>query len=437
MLNRRDFLKAAFLSPLAVNLFNPLVNPLASIDRAWAYSNGVADPAGQKLIVIMLRGGVDGLNVIAPYGDNRYRQIRPTIALSKSNGMLDLDGYWGMHPALSELSPYWQNKSMAFVHACGSPDKTRSHFDAQDYMESGVPGRKSVSTGWMNRLIGQLPSKHSALQAISLGPVLPRICSGPSPVATIAKSGGKKFAGKSPRQIRRQLGNAEVPTVFSEMYGGRGDDISKAFTSGQQARTKVDSIMYEAAQADAAQSMNSEQIAANRGAQTPKSTPEFGKQLATLFTKDATIQTAFVDFGGWDTHVREGAETGQLAGHLTPLAAGIADLVRGLGPMYKNTTIIVMSEFGRTARENGNGGTDHGHGNAMWLLGGGVDGGKVYGRFGGLADNQLNEARDLPTTTDFRAVLSSILTEKLALSTQQLAAVFPGYQNTVNPFVQR
>lgn len=443
-MNRRDFLKAALLSPLALNLI-PLVNPL---DRAWAYSNGVADPSSQKLIVIMLRGGVDGLNVIAPYGDNRYKQIRPTIALSRSNGLLDLDGYWGMHPGLSALAPYWQDKSMAFVHACGSPDHTRSHFDAQDYMESGVPGRKSVSTGWMNRLMGQLPSKHSALQAISLGPVLPRICSGPSPVATIAKSGGgKKFAGKNARQIRRQLGNAEVPSVFSEMYGGRGDDISKAFSAGQKARTKVDSIMFEAAKEDAAReqaareeaalAMNSEQIAANRGAQTPKTTPEFGRQLATLFTKDATIQTAFVDFGGWDTHVRQGAETGQLAGLLNPLSGGIADLIRGLGPMYKNTTIVVMSEFGRTARENGNGGTDHGHGNVMWLLGGGVDGGKVYGRFAGLADNQLNEARDLPTTTDFRAVLSRILTDRLALSTQQLAAVFPGYQNSVNPFVQR
>jgi len=232
--------------------------------------------------------------------------------------------------------------------------------------------------------------------------------------------------------------NGNVPSVFTAMYGGRNDDMSKAFASGKSARSKVDAIMTEAAaepQEEMA-AMTKEQIIANRGALTPKSSPEFGKQLATLFTKDPTVQVAFIDFGGWDTHVREGAEQGQLANLLQPLAGGLADLVRGLGAVYNNTTIVVMSEFGRTARENGNGGTDHGHGNAMWLMGGGVPGGKVYGRFGGLADNQLNEARDLPTSTDFRAVISSVVSSRLGLSAKQMAVVFPGYQFTGNPFIQ-
>ena len=342
-----------------------------------------------------------------------------------------------MHPALTKLSPIWASGSLAFVHACGSPDKTRSHFDAQDYMESGVPGRKSVSTGWMNRLVGQLPSKHSPLQAISLGPVLPRICAGPSEIATIAKAGGggkKAGGGKGNKQMQGMLSNAPVSKVFSDMYSGRGDDMSRAFEAGRAARTKVDAIMTAAAAEE--DPMSPEEIAANRGALTPTSTPEFGKQLATLFTRDPSVQVAFIDFGGWDTHVREGAEQGQLANHLSPLANGLADLVKGLGALYSNTTIVVMSEFGRTARENGNGGTDHGHGNVMWVMGGDVAGGKVYGRWSGLQDNQLNEGRDLPASTDFRAVLSSIIGENLGLSSKQLAAVFPGYQNSVNPFVQ-
>lgn len=424
-MNRREFLATALLSSFSIPLLN---------QHGWAYSNGKDDPNGQKLVVILLRGGVDGLNVIVPYGDNRYKQVRPTIALSRSNGLLDLDGYWGMHPSLAPLTSLWSAKSLAFVHNCGSPEKTRSHFDAQNYMESGVPGQKSVSTGWMNRLVSELPTKQSPLHAISLGPVLPKICAGPATVATIQKEtagGGMKKRGR----FGGGAGGGNVNPVFSEMYGGLGGDLGKAFDEGKAARTKVSSIMAEAASEEAEDPMSREQMLANRGALTPKSSPDFGKQLATLMTKDPSIQVAFVDFGGWDTHVREGAEQGQLSNLLKPLANGLADLVRGLGPMYKNTTIMVMSEFGRTVRENGNGGTDHGHGNVLWLLGGGVSGGKVFGRWGGLADKDLNEARDLPTTTDYRAVASYVLGEHLGLSQSKLANVFPGFQSRSNPFV--
>lgn len=430
-MNRREFLSAALLAPFSMSLFSP---------SSWAFSNGKDDPDSQKLIVILLRGGVDGLNVVVPYGDNRYRQIRPTIALQRGNGLVDLDGYWGLHPALTSLMPLWQSKSLAFVHACGSPDKTRSHFDAQDYMESGTPGLKSISTGWLNRLVSELPTKSSPLHAISLGPVLPRICAGPATIATIQKDGdGANVFKRNVKPGRGRAGggggSAQVAQVFADMYGGRTDDLGKAFCEGMAARTKVNNIMNEAAEEEA-ESMSREQIMANRGALTPKSTPHFGKQLATLFRKDPTIQIAFVDFGGWDTHVREGAETGQLANHLQPLANGLAELAQGLGPLYKNTTIMVMSEFGRTAKENGNGGTDHGHGNAMWLMGGDIPGGKVFGRFAGLADSQLNEARDLPTSTDFRAVASHILNEHLQVPQAKLAMIFPNFELRSNPFIQ-
>ncbi len=416
-MNRRQFLQLAAASTLTAMLPS----------RSWAYSN-VEGEAHKKLIVILLRGGMDGLNVIAPYGDNQYQLIRPTIALHKANGLIDLDGYFGMHPALAPLQPLFQDKSLAFVHACGSPDPTRSHFDAQDYMESGVPGRKSVSSGWVNRLISELPTKHSPIRAISIGPVLPRICSGPASVATVMKN---------IKQSRGALDRPRVESAFTDLYSGLNNDIGGAFAEGMAAHKTVNNILAMPAPSDSGNmmSMDKEQIIANRGAQSPNAFPNFGRQLATLFRQDPTVQVAFVDFGGWDTHVRQGAEMGQLAGHLTPLASGLADLVSGLGPLYKDTSIVVMSEFGRTARENGNGGTDHGHGNVMWLLGGGVAGGKVYGRFGGLTQTNLYENRDVPATTDFRTVISSVLSDQMHVAKGSLLKVFPGFQASGSAFV--
>ncbi|MDQ5935643.1 MAG: hypothetical protein QG574_2958, partial [Cyanobacteriota bacterium erpe_2018_sw_21hr_WHONDRS-SW48-000092_B_bin.40] len=211
------------------------------------------------------------------------------------------------------------------------------------------------------------------------------------------------------------------------------NDIGASFAEGMAAHKTVNQIMASPqdiySDGDA-----KEQMIANRGAVSPNAYPSFGKQLATLFRKDASVQVAFVDFGGWDTHIRQGAEQGALAGHLSPLANGLADLVKGLGPLYKDTSIVVMSEFGRTAHENGNGGTDHGHGNVMWLLGGGVNGGKVYGRFGGLKANDLYEDRDLPATTDFRSVLTAVLGEQMHVPKSALAQVFPGFQANGNVF---
>jgi len=182
--------------------------------------------------------------------------------------------------------------------------------------------------------------------------------------------------------------------------------------------------------------MSMEQKIANKGAPTPRNFAQFGKQLSQLFRKSPSMQVAFMDLGGWDTHVNEGTGKGQLANHLAPLGQGLADLATGLGPSLKDTTIIVQSEFGRTAKENGNSGTDHGHGNVMFLLGGGLPGGKVYGRWGGLAPNALHEERDLPTTTDFRTVLSSVLNNHMAVGSKTIAKIFPDFQTKEDPFIQ-
>lgn len=418
-MNRREFIKLASLSSLS--LFAPGL-------AGWAFSNGI-DASNKKLIVILLRGGVDGLNIVAPYGDSLYYNLRPRIAIARpgvENGLIDLDGHFGLHPALSPLMPYWQNKSLAFVHSSGYPNPSRSHFDAQDNMESGAPGLRSVSTGWLNRLVSELPAKAgSSLHAISIGPVLPRIMSGPASIATISKN----------VQVNKSLlDRPVVASVFEDLYAGRTDDLGRAFNEGMSAHHEINDSLSKPDEESAM--MDREQMLANRGAPLPGQNKAYGKQLAQLFRKSPSIQVAFLDFGGFDTHVNEGTGKGQLANHLVPLGQGIADLIQGLGPMYKDTTIVVMSEFGRTAKENGNSGTDHGHGNVMWIFGGEVPGGNVYARWAGLNAEALHEQRDLPTTTDFRAVLSYLMNNQIGVAKSTVAKVFPEFQASGNPFVQ-
>ena len=278
-----------------------------------------------------------------------------------------------------------------------------------------MPGQKLSTTGWLNRLVSQLPSERSHLQALSFGPVLPKIFSGPANVATVNKA-----VSSNKMALDRPL----VAQLFGEMYEGRKDELGKAFAEGIAAHRAVN----RALEAPAASPQEMEQMIADRGAPQPKSFASFGKQLANLINKDGTVQVAFIDFGGWDTHINQGTGKGQLANHLTPLANGLVDLINGLGDLYQHTSIAIMSEFGRTARENGNGGTDHGHGNVMWLLGGGINGGKVYGRWSGLAEKDLHEARDLPTTTDFRNVLSYVLSNRMEVSDKALQAIFPNFK---------
>lgn len=416
-MHRREFLKLSTVCSLSWLLPGM---------PGWAFSNGKDDYSNKKLIVILLRGAVDGLNVVVPYGDRGYYSLRPTIAVQTPGsdlGVINLDSYFGLHPSLQPMMPLWESKSLAFVHASGSPDPSRSHFDAQDYMESGIPGNKTISTGWLNRLIQELPVEQSSLQAVSLGPVLPKICSGPATVATISKE------VKTNKSI---LDRPAVSSVFQELYSNKNDELGKAFAEGVSAHKEINQALAKEDNV----SLDQEQMIANKGAPLPQNYPQFGRQLAQLFRKSPSLQVAFLDFGGWDTHVNQGAGKGQLANHLTPLALGLADLATGLGNLYKDTTIVVMSEFGRTAKENGNGGTDHGHGNAMWLLGGNIPGGKVYGRWAGLAMRSLHESRDLPTTTDFRSVLSVMLHEHMSVSATSLTKVFPEFQNRQNPFVQ-
>lgn len=396
-MQRRDFLQSM---ALGASLLLPVGR------SAWAATGDA--PTRQKLVVVMLRGAVDGMNVVAPVGDPNYARLRPTIGLARpgqEGGALDLDGYFGLHPALAPLLPLWQRKKLAFVHASGSPDATRSHFDAQDYMESATPGLKSTPDGWMNRLVTVLPGESTPSRALSVGPLMPRILSGPAAAVNLPNGAAATRADI--------LDRPAIGSAFDQMYAGH-PRFGKAYADGRNAHREV-----------MAASMSQEMAAADNGAPLPNGFPDDAARLATLMRSNAKIQLAFVALGGWDTHARQGGATGQLAGRLSPLALGLATLAERLGPMFDDTTIVVMSEFGRTARENGNGGTDHGRGNAMWLLGGKVAGGKVYGDWKGVGDSALNEGRDLPVTTDFRAVLAQIAERHLKLGDRQLSKLFP------------
>jgi uncharacterized protein (DUF1501 family) len=359
-------------------------------------------------MVVFLRGAVDGLNLVIPYHESAYYDGRPNIAIPQrgDGALLDLDGRFGLHPALTNLLPLWREQKLGFVHASGSPDPTRSHFDAQDYMESGTPGKKTTNDGWMNRLLATLPGARTPTQAVSFGPTLPRIFDGKMSVANV---GVGKRAGKSVALDRPEVSNA-----FDRMYQGQ-DALAVAYREGQAARKHV----LAALQADMEGSDNNAPSALGFGG--------IAEQAGRLFARDPNVRLACVAVGGWDTHINQGAAAGQLANHLRALGDGLASFTRALGPSMADTMIVVVSEFGRTVRENGNGGTDHGHGNVLWVIGGGIRGGKIYGSWPGLSEDRLYEGRDLAITTDFRDTLGVVLARHLALKPEQLSAVFPGF----------
>ena len=337
---------------------------------------GAADPGvrTKRLVVIFQRGAADGLNIVVPHGEPSYYAMRPTINIPRKS-VLDLDGFFGLHPAMSPFQPLWKQKHLAIVHAAGSPDPTRSHFDAQDFMESGTPGVKVTDDGWLNRALRDLPADNSpdkpAFRAIGLGQSLARILSGKEPAVAV-----KTLKAADPTHYT-PAASANYPKVRF------GDDL---------------------------------------------------KQLAQQIKANLGVQVAFADIGGWDHHVNEGSTQGQIANVLGDFSQSIAAFWTDLGDLGENTVVVTISEFGRTARENGNRGTDHGHANVMFVLGGPVKGGRVYGRWPGLDQSQLYEGRDLAVTTDFRLVLSEVVSRYLG--NKDLKRVFPGFEIQSGQFLK-
>jgi len=364
---------------------------------------------GRRLVVIFQRGAADGLNVVVPYREPNYYAMRPGIAIP-ADKVLDLDGFFGLHPSLATFKPLYDQGQLAVVHAAGSPDMSRSHFDAQDYMESGTPGIKSTEDGWLNRALQSEDlrhnQEHTAFRALALGSAVPRTLAGKIPAIALTNVNNFTVGGRGPAP-------SPAANAFEAMYGESGDSI--LHSTGDETFEAVK--MLRAA--------NPAQYKPGPGVDYP--TSEFGnnmKQIAQLLKANLGVEAAFTDVGGWDTHQNQGGVNGQLADRLRDFSSSIAAFWRDLGDGAESVTLVTMSEFGRTARQNGTGGTDHGHANAMFVLGGQVKGGKVYGHWPGLANEQLNEGRDLAVTTDFRQVLGEAVVKTIGAN--NLERVFPG-----------
>jgi len=405
-MNRRYFIKS---SGIALASFGVTTSAPSFLKRALAET--IAGGRRKTLIAIFQRGAVDGLNVVVPFGEHSYYDLRPNIAVPKPDGgtdaIINLDGFFGLHPALAPFKSLWDSKRLAIVHASGSPDNTRSHFDAQDYMESATPGVKSTPDGWLNRYLQtKVDPQKSLFRAVSMTQNMPRVMQGRAP--TLAISNLADF------NIHAGQSSAAVQGGFEAIYDQTVNDVLHG--TGKETFEAINYLKQ----------VNPGQYKPENGANYP--TTPFGnalRQTAQLIKAGVGLEVAFADIGGWDTHVNEGNQQGQLGNLLRQFSSAIAALYTDLGQRMDDVVILTMSEFGRTARENGNRGTDHGHANAMFIVGNGVRGGKVYGEWPGMKNEQLYEGRDLALTTDFRDVFGEIAQKHLGAT--NLKSIFPGY----------
>ena len=454
--SRRLFLKNGGIALASVGLA-PVLGP-AFLRRAVYGAEPTAQKRQKTLICVFQRGAADGLSVVVPHGDPDLYRLRSNIAIPRplagnEQTALDLDGFFGLHPALAPFLPIYKQGHLAVVHACGSPNTTRSHFDAQDYMESGAPGNKNIADGWLSRTVLACPQDRARLAGSG----------GDTPFRAVALGGDHGL----PRSLQGDVGALAIPDLRAFGIGipggggnarrvaaarrGKGRDPmaadggAAAMLAASPTPNVVNGFetLYDGAVGDVLHGAGKESFDAiallkkanpgtyvpARGANYP--TTKFGeslKQIAQLVKADVGVEVAFAEMGGWDTHVNQGGSAGQLAQRLKEFGQGISALYYDLGDRMNDVVILTMSEFGRTARQNGNGGTDHGHATCFFALGGDVNGGHVLGKWPGLADEQLNDNRDLALTTDFRAVFGEVALKHLGA--QGLQRVFPGYTGT-------
>lgn len=420
-LTRRYFLKSAGLS-----LFGAGFVPSFIRRTAFALEPPGASNRKKALVAIFQRGAADGLNMVVPFGDKQYYALRPTINIpeprlgpagstGEGRSLIDLDGFFGFHPSLAPLKPLFDARELAVIHAVGSPDNTRSHFDAQDYMESATPGVKSAEDGWLNRYLQAAPEAESTpFRAVALAPRMPRTLQGPAGALAIEDLRAFRLRA-SPNQ--HLPSGTPLEGAFAALYASASDPLLT-----HTARETFDAV-------SALERMGVESYQPANGAEYPRG--PLGRslaQVAQLIKQDVGLEVAFAEVGGWDHHVNEGGVEGQLASSLKLFSDALAAFRQDLGDRMADVLALTMTEFGRTARENGNRGTDHGHSSVMFALGGPVRGGKVYGQWPGLGPDQLYEGRDLALTTDFRDVFAEALVRHLGhLGARHTPAVFPGF----------
>ncbi len=414
-MDRRYFLKAGGIGLASFGFMAAAPDFLHQFASAADAKNGY----GKKkvLVTIFQRGAVDGLNMVVPHGESEYYNLRRNIAIQgpgKPGGAVDLDGFFGLHPSLKPLEKFWQSKQLAIIHSAGSPENTRSHFDAQDYMESGTPGFKGTRDGWLNRVMQGTAGKDDLpFRAVSMTQQLPRSLYGRAP--SVAMSNLADFAIKAGVYTQNLKGG------FEGLYQQNVKD-----SLSETGKETFEAVNY-------LKQANPAQYKPENGAVYPNS--QLGRslmQIAQLIKAGVGLEVAFAETGGWDTHTNQGGSRGQLANLLRDFGASIAAFGTDLGKRMDDVVLITMSEFGRTARENGSRGTDHGHANAMLVLGNSVKGGKVYGGWKGLKPDQLNEGRDLALTTDFRDVFAEAAYKHMG--SRDLARLFPKFSASPKNF---
>ncbi|HEV2471459.1 MAG TPA: DUF1501 domain-containing protein [Chthonomonadales bacterium] len=436
---RRIFLKDSGLAVVSVGIA-PALGPLFLRSAAYAQEPvRLSSKTGGKktLVCIFQRGAVDGMSMVVPHGDPYYYQHRIVgpggigIANTGPDGVIDLDGKFGLHPSLAPLKPIYDAGHLAAVQACGSPNATRSHFDAQDYMESAAPGDKAISTGWLTRALQCCPEDRTKLrslfQGVAMTGYVPRSFQGdPHALAIPDFRTFGLTANARPKRPRWNAPDAgmigdDVAAAFREMYDSDSGDVLHG--TGKD--------MFEAIRV--VRQLNKVRYMPENGARYPGTA--YGRalmQIAQLVKSNLGLEVGFAELGGWDTHVRQGGAQGQLSNRLREFSQGLSAFYTDLGDRMADVAVLTMSEFGRTARQNGNGGTDHGHATCFFAMGGEINGGKVLGEWPGLAPEQLNENRDLAVTTDFRDVFGELAQRHLGVA--RLAAVFPGYEESAAKF---
>lgn len=403
-IDRRGFLRSSGLALAGLGLSPNLLR--AAMDNAPA-------KAGKVLVLVIQRGACDGLAMVPPLGDGHYHAYRPTLALESSGdgAALKLDGTFGLHPSLAALKPFYDVGHLAVLHEVGSPDSTRSHFDAQDFLESGTPGVKSTGDGCLNRALQSLRKGSDApFRAVALQPNMPRILQGGA--NALALNDLNDF------QLRAEVAGSggAHPSGFEGMYQGALDRAlrgvgDEAFSALKELKAKDPRSFQPANNANYPNSPLGRRL----------------KQIAQLIKADLGLQVAVTDCGGWDTHLAQGSATGQLANRLKDFGDSLGAFLLDLRERMDQVCVATVTEFGRTVRENGNRGTDHGHGSVMLVAGGKVRGNRVIAKWKSLASQDLYEDRDLPVTTDHRDALGEILERHLGVP--DLGKVFPGFSN--------
>jgi uncharacterized protein (DUF1501 family) len=415
--NRRVFMKRGALACVVMGM-GPFWGPRFLRQTAAAAELG-SSIDNKILICIFQRGAVDGLSMVVPYGDPYYYQARSDIAIPQpgANGALDLDGYFGFNPALAPLLPLFKQGSLAAIQACGSPNASRSHFESQDLMESGVDSGQGVQDGWLNRMIGCCPedaaAKKSAFRAVSMTATIPRSLQGEQDSLAIRDLDTFGLAGDTSVPL---AGPSGTTSGFESMYSSAVDTVLHG-----TARESFDAL-------DLLKQARTANYKPGNGAVYPQG--NFGrnlKQIAQLIKANVGVQVAFAEVDGWDTHGNQGGIKGQLATRLGGFAQALAALHQDLGDRMADVVVVTMSEFGRTVHQNGNRGTDHGHGTCFFAMGGSVKGGKVYGDWPTLAPDKLFQNRDLAITTDFRDVFGEIVSRHFNVPMSAMPTLFPQY----------